>query len=313
MTCPTSQEMVDERINRVLTQYRESPNLLFLLRTYLGKLSETALQVCDLPEKFDIDSAVGDQLTIIGKRLGWPREHCVCDVQPVFGFDCEEFTDLHPVSGFCDDQVTWLGCGSVGTGTLYISSDEVYRKFLKVRRYQMVGLFDLNSLETSIQIFFGEAARILHSGQGRVVIAPGRDLTNSEAALLQLYPRVLPTALGIEVRFHFGDLDVFGFGDGWGGFCNPALPTDESYQRTGKLFGFCGDTWTDDDIGGFCESWSTVPRPIETGNGFNLITQDEGTILMANDVDLVTGDDSSWLCRPGANWMCEFDVKPYSC
>ena len=71
--CPDINEMVEERIDRVLTQYRESPNLLFLLRTYLKAICSTGLNNCDLPEKFDINTAIGDQLTILGKRLGWPR------------------------------------------------------------------------------------------------------------------------------------------------------------------------------------------------------------------------------------------------
>ncbi len=226
VSCPLPEKLVENEIDKVLTQYRESPNLLFVIRTYLRKVAEVLGTICVIPAYFDLYDAIGDQLTLLGQRLGWPREHCVCATQPVFGFDCdpEEITTLElsrPITGFCDPVGTWSDCGPFGLSTLNLSDDEVYRKFLLVRRYQMLGLYDLESLTKAIQIFWGPTATVLHHGNGRVVVAPGRDLEPSELAFLPLYPRVLPVALGIKVRFHFGAIPVFGFGDGWLGFCQP--------------------------------------------------------------------------------------------
>ena len=222
--CPDDFALVEPRIDRVLTQYRESPKLLHVMRTYLRQAEQSAQAICDLPDFFDIETAIGDQLTLLGKRLGWPRCHCVCDVQPVFGFECEGVLEEYPIAGFCDDSVTWVDCGEFGIGDICINDDELYRKFLKVRRYQMMALFDIESLNKAVQTFWGSQAMVVDSGNGRVVVAPGRDLTDVEIALLQLYPRVLPVAPGIEVRFHFGELPVFGFGAGWEGFCEPWQP-----------------------------------------------------------------------------------------
>lgn len=226
MTCPEDFELVEPRIDRVLTQYRESPKLLHLIRTYLRQAEEVDQAVCDLPSYFDIESAVGDPLTLLGKRMGWPRCHCVCDVQPVFGFSCEGVLEERPIAGFCDGTITWASCDAFGHGEICINDDELYRKFLKVRRHQMLALFDIENLNTAVQTFWGSQALVLAAGRGRVVIAPGRNLTDVEIALLQLYPRVLPVAPGIVARFHFGDLPVFGFGAGWGGFCDVWEPGD---------------------------------------------------------------------------------------
>ena len=57
------------------------------------------------------------------------------------------------------------------------------------------------------------------SGNGEVVIAPFRVLTSLETTFLQLYPRVLPLAPGVRVKFHFGSPQLFGFGFGFLGFC----------------------------------------------------------------------------------------------
>lgn len=231
--CPsTPDELVEPRLDRVLTQYRESPKLIHLMRTVLRQVETAYVTICDLPSFFDIDSAVGDQLTIIGKRLGWPRNHCVCIAQPVFGFACEGVPSEVPLVGFCENNV-WLACGAFGVGDITIDDDEVYRGFLRARRYQMLAFYDIESLTDALQSIYGGAARVLDAGNGRVVLAPGRDLTVAEKALLQLVPRVLPVAPGIRQRFHFGpDLRVFGFGTGWGGFCDvdygPSLITSEN-------------------------------------------------------------------------------------
>lgn len=223
--CPADNELVEQRIDRILTQYRESPNLKFMLRVYLRKVEEAIQSICNLPEYFDLETAVGDQLTLIGKRLGFPRCHCVCVVQSVLGVECEGVIPQYPLAGFCDTDSSWADCDIFSTGEVCIDDDELYRKFLMVRVYQARSLFEKSSLEECIQIFFGEQAMLLESGYGRIVVAPGRALTSAESSVLQIYPRVLPVAPGIEVFFHFGSLPVFGIGDGWLGFCEEWAPT----------------------------------------------------------------------------------------
>lgn len=341
MTCLAPADLTEPRIDRVLTQYRESPNLLFMLRTYLDKIAESHLRICDLPERFDLDTATGDQLTLLGKRMGFPRTHCVCDTEPVFGFDCPDEISFRPVVGFgapvetrffgfCDDNtagfgqpynVTWLGCDvpgdlndfcaststweacSSGLSFTTLSDDNVYRRFLKVRRYQFLKMFDLASLEAALREFFGPQAKVLAAGQGRVVLAPGRDLTTYEVSLLQLYPRVLPVAPGIQARFHFGEVRVFGFGEGWGGICEPATTPEEAL--TGKIFGF--NCEGDETYGGFCLIYATG-QEIDVGDDSILITSDDDELVTGN---LLAGAD--WLCTQGSPWMCEIDVQPYNC
>lgn len=266
MTCRDPQEMVKERLDRVLTQYRESPKLLWMIQSYLASAITAHQQICDLPEKLDIETATGDQLTMIGKRLGWPRCHCVCTSLPVFGFDCAPDDDMTLIAGLCEDNSTWRGCADeFGVGELCINDDELYRKFLKVRRRQFLRLYHRESLEDAIKMFWGPQARILDAGHGRIVVAPGRELTGAEKGVLQLYPRVLPVQVGVQIRFHFGPtLNVFGFGEGWGELCDAGQ----------------GPLETEDN------------EPLETETGEELTT--ESSVF-------------------GSIWMCEIDVKPYSC
>lgn len=215
--CFASGDFVEAALARLITQYREATNLKALVANYVAQVEQPAAQLCTLPLFFDIETATGDQLTLIGKRLGWPRCHCVCVSQPVFGFACEDAD--YEIAGFCEPNSTWVGCGEVGQGELCLHNDDLYRLFLKVRRYQILGLYDVESLSACIKLAWGSLAGVSTGQPGTVILMPGRQLTDFEEMLLPLWLRVLPVAPGIRPMIHFGPEPVFGFGEGWGGFC----------------------------------------------------------------------------------------------
>jgi hypothetical protein len=258
MACIDETAFVEAGANRVLTQYRESPKLLHVIRTFLGQACQTSEAVCDLPSYFNLDTAVGDQLTIIGKWMGFPRCHCVCDVQPVFGFSCGIGNDMRPIVGFCEDS-SWADCGDIGVSEICITDDELYRALLIARSYQMQARYSYADLTTALQAIYGPTARVLDDGLGKVVMAPLRELTEAETAILQIVPRVLPIAPGISTRWHFGTFWIFGFGEGWGGFC---------------------------------EEWEPNGLPLVTEDGTPLVTEDGDEIFTGP-----LTRDADWLCR----------------
>jgi len=265
MVCTDEATFIESGINRILTQYRESPKLIHMIRTYMRQVWLSSQSICDLPSSFNLDTAVGDQLTILGKWMGFPRCHCVCDVQPVFGFACEDVPG-RPIVGFCEDG-SWLACGEDGVSEICITDDDVYRRLLVARSFQMQARYGLDDLIAALQAIYGPTASVLDAGQGRVVLAPFRALTEAETVLLQIVPRVLPVAPGVTTRWHFGTRQVFGFGAGWGGFC---------------------------------EEWLPEGVIISDENGNSIVTEFDDFIV----TEALT---------QGADWMCEVDVKPYSC
>lgn len=226
--CPSSGDLVETEIGRIATQYREANKFVAYMRASLGGIEDAALATCRIPEFFDLKTARGEQLTLLGKVLGWPRCHCVCDASPVFGFNEENGAASIRISGLCDEG-TWLDCNDAGTGEICIADDEIYRGFLKARRYQMLGLYDIASLTAAAICMWGKTASIVDSGFGYVVVSPGRELTDFEERALPLAFRVLPIAPGIRARVVLGAGPIFGIGAGWGGFCQGSrwlCPTD---------------------------------------------------------------------------------------
>lgn len=217
MSCP--ENLVEGRIDRLRTQYRESNRLLGLMRNYLEQIDEAIQVGCGIVDYFDLDTAVGDQLTLIGKRMGWPRCHCVCAPSPVVGFDCGGPYGV-AIAGFCDNNATWINCDEIATADLCLTDDEVYRGYLRARRYQILGLYDIASLQTALRHVWGDTATVYSLTVGTIVLAPGRALTAQETLEIPMVIRVMPIAPGIRAQVSLGTGAVGGFGAGWGGFCD---------------------------------------------------------------------------------------------
>jgi len=213
-------DLVDEEIGKVLTQYRESDNLLGLIRAYLDEVADTIRSIYVIPSFFDLDTAIGDQLTLLGKRLGFPRCHCVCTLPPVIGFTCGGTYDgPYILVGACEGG-SMLSCRETGTSTVCIDDDEMYRQMLKARRYQALGLYDADSLEAAAELIWGPTSQIISLGGGRVVVSPGRALAADEVLARPIAFRALPIAPGIKAMTSDATGMIVGFGEGWGGACD---------------------------------------------------------------------------------------------
>jgi hypothetical protein len=258
--CPSTGDLVDREIARLPTQYREAAKLQAYLRAVLGEVEAAARAVCAIPDGLDIMTAAGDQLTIIGKWMGFPRCHCVCVSAAVFGFPFPDAGDYPAtLTGFCEAG-SWAGCDGGSAGTICLNDDDLYRKFLLVRRYQMLALFDRESLLASIRTFWGPKAWIVQDERCSLVVAPGRPLGADEIPLLQIIARVLPVAPGITLKSWLDSRPIFGFGEGYAGFCEVSST---------KVFGFdCGSQSY--EMAGFCDDTVKWADCVPRGAGFGV-------------------------------------------
>lgn len=222
--CPETGALVETALDRIATQYRESPRLIGLIRALLSAAEAPTLALCPVPDFFDLDTAAGDQLTIIGKWLGWPREHCRGTRAATFGFtagctECE--LDRGPIlAGFCEG--IWDGCPDSEFASYTFTDDALYRRFLKARRAQIAGDYSRPALLSAARALFDDDGLvILRERPGTATLILSRAFTAGERQILHLYGWVLPVAPGIalDILSRPDDGLVFGFGDGWGGFC----------------------------------------------------------------------------------------------
>ncbi len=252
MTCPADGELVARELDKIATQYREATWLKAYMAAVLREIEQAGQAACDIPNHFDLLTSTGEQLTFIGKRMGFGRCHCVCVQQPVFGFKCEGHdVVMQPLVGFCEDG-SWASCNEAGVGELCIYDDDVYRAHLLARRYQMLGLFDVESLTAAIRIVWGPTAWIVDAHRGRLVLSPGRPLGAEEIRRMVLTLRILPIAPGVEVRMWLRTDPIVGFGEGWAGICKP--------DEAPTVAGFECDDGSTPDVTGFCEENQTWAR-----------------------------------------------------
>ncbi|WAJ27144.1 DUF2612 domain-containing protein [Antarcticirhabdus aurantiaca] len=223
MACIDPAELVQSKIDKRLTQYRESPRLEGVMRAYLGQAAEAQNLACRMLDFFDVDTAVGDQLTILGKVVGWPRDHRAGQRRPVFGFACADECGppTIPVAGFCEAE--W-DCGGPDYVPFRFIDDELYRGFLKARIITNRGDYSRHGLTLASRAVFGADAVIYREAPGRVAVATGRLLSGVEISIAHLYRQALPIAPGVRLDIWHGNGPAFGFGDGWGGFCDGSFP-----------------------------------------------------------------------------------------
>lgn len=218
---------VEDRIELLATQYRESPNLKAMIAAYLDAVQLVAPAICNTFER-DIDTATGDQLTQIGKILGWDREQCGGTRPSVFGFVCDdECTPASlPIGGFCDN---WAGpnCdNNLLFGQFTFSDDDLYRRFLKSLVLKYDNDFRRATLKEAVEILFGDEAIVFNENPGTIGVLSGRPLTSDEQSIAHLFKQVLPVAPGVGVAiYESSGATPFGFGDGWGEFCTGEFPS----------------------------------------------------------------------------------------
>lgn len=220
--------IADTTINKIADQYRESPNLIGLIKNYLQQPAILQQVIFYSLYKFDLDKAVGDQLTIIGRLLGWPRFHCRGQRRPIFGFECEindeDCPPTQPIGGFCEDA-EWDCPGGPEYIPYTFTDDDLYRGFVKARRWMVFGEYAHDGLAQSVRDVFGNQAAILEDGGGVVKVTANRLLSSTEIAIAGLYEQCLPIGPGVRLELYHSKGPVWGFGDGWAGFCEGYWPT----------------------------------------------------------------------------------------
>ncbi|NTA27387.1 DUF2612 domain-containing protein [Allorhizobium ampelinum] len=123
VTVPTAPGTVDGYLGLVPPFNRTKEKFTAMLEALLEPMADLQSFLSELPEQFDVETAVGTQLDVIGEWVGWSR-YVTYPVAGVY------FTLDDDVLGF--DKGMWKGPYDSDTGITRLD-DETYRLFLKAK------------------------------------------------------------------------------------------------------------------------------------------------------------------------------------
>lgn len=159
---------------------------------------------------FDCDTATDAILTMIGQRVGWPRQHCNVRPTEYFGFECDPppptgtGCDEPSVVGLCEPEAFFF-CRLNGSFNYEFTDDELYRGFVKAaiiksraRRFKELSTVKL--ITEQIKALWGDDAWVVSADNNAIAVSAGRDLTSEEIEILSLFRRILCAGLGIELQ-----------------------------------------------------------------------------------------------------------------
>jgi hypothetical protein len=237
-SCPQPLDWVNEELAKIITQYREAYKFHELLKNHLKHIEAPAILACSLMQTFDVETAVCEQLTFLGRLLGFPRYQCKGLQKPRFAFGfCNPLTDICacPSCNECDVEPEQGFCFGY-MGDVYdpfefkCSDDELYRRFLLCRIIQRTKKFKKDALLQALMLLFDVTDPIIISSErGRVRVSINRPLTPFEKKAWHMYRAVLPVGLGVRVEILVqNDTNrPFGFGAGWGELCHSSFSTGQ--------------------------------------------------------------------------------------
>jgi Protein of unknown function (DUF2612) len=228
--CPQPLDWVTQEIDKIITQYREAYKFKALTKNHLKQIEEAAVYACGISQYFNIETAECDQLTMLGRLLGFSRFQCKGLQRPRFKWStCNPLAALCVCSA-CDECAYEQGTGWCEGywGDIYdpfeftCGDDELYRRFLFCRIIQRGKKFTKGNLVKALNLLYDTDEAMVISSQGGVIrVAICRPLTQFERRAWHMYRAVLPVGLGVrtEILDQKTTAKPFGFGTGWGEWC----------------------------------------------------------------------------------------------
>ena len=186
--------------DRLILQYRDKPRARAMVALAIKQMIADAI-LLDIQNAFDLDTAYGEQLTILGKYIGVPRYYQTALSPDYYGFkdydtgEPQNNNGMRDYDGGFNESVLWLSYETGNTQTAYIP-DTIYRTLLKLQ-------VDLNKNDSTIQNiqkyllkFFGESVYLVdnHDMTMTYIYNP-----SSIPIAVELLPTFLPHPMGVLI------------------------------------------------------------------------------------------------------------------
>lgn len=195
------ENLIQYYVQRLASIYRDKPRASATVALLAKQMLADGLPL-DIGEAFDIDLAVGNQLDVIGKYVGAPRDVGVEDTRPYFGFVGYDYpAGTQNPNGFVlyeslsmNAQGIWYEYGFTNQSTSQLT-DYAYRQLLKLKVSTNTSNDTMEDIQNEIAAFF----------PGQLQVRDNQDMSMTyyfgstfqlPLSVLQAY---LPRPMGVKV------------------------------------------------------------------------------------------------------------------
>lgn len=213
-------------ISRLVTQFKESPNLIGYIRSIISESDVIESELCDVLSLRTLDTATNAQLDVIGALVGQGRLLIDATAFSFFGFEG------NPISAsFGDINNPQLGgrFASIGeslTGFTELNDDD-YRLFIRARIIRNFTAARPEDVINQIRFIFGDVLVVITEGvNASYQISLGILLSANQRVLIQNDLFLKPAGVQLSLVAEFDTANFFGFNgvpgaQGFGDINNP--------------------------------------------------------------------------------------------
>jgi len=214
----TVQNIIDYYVNLLIIQYHDLPNAKAQVDLFIEELIANGVMF-DVRDGYDIDSAIGLQLDILGKYVGTDRFYYSTDLSAdFFGFaDADDIAGVSAnIIGFDDADAPdkegeFLNSEKV-ISTLFELNDDSFRTLLKLKIIQNSVNHSFQSIADSIFDIFGSNVIFTDNYDMTITYLIDDSLENSFLINAILQKGCFPKPAGVALQAISGT-EFFGFAD----------------------------------------------------------------------------------------------------
>lgn len=198
------EDIIQSYVELLIIQYASKPKARATIDLLIRTLMQNGIYF-DVDTAFDLETAVGAQLDIIGKYVGVDRTYTqqVIPSSPHFAFTTAEDianntenSDIgfNDATSYLTDAGIWEDISNI-TYT-HVLTDTDYRFILKMRIIQNSSNHSHKSIDESMKMFFGDGV-VMTSLNGSMTMFYFVDSANYSRAVIALRKGVLPRPMGV--------------------------------------------------------------------------------------------------------------------
>jgi hypothetical protein len=181
----------------ITSEHRFQPKFAALMAVLLSAVGDTTAVINSMPGKFDLDTAVGNQLDIDGAWVGQDRVITQVLLVEFFGFaDDQAALTMGELTNPTIGGVFYeLGATFAQSTTL---SDDDYRTIIRARIVRNQANGTLSDLEAALEYIFQVPCAVADIGDQSLAIEVSAPITQTQEALLNTLD-ILPRPAGVAI------------------------------------------------------------------------------------------------------------------